>query len=166
MGECGTRTTADPRIFGPPAWRAFHVFAQNYPATPAPTVKAACTAFVRAIPYMLPCPHCGYDFATFIADNDAYEGVDPYNPACYGSAAYGMPCQGPATACASQAGLVNFFLRAHYHVDALTKPCKKLWTPSMAAAAYGQVTDFCANNIVYGTEQLCRSAGETGCVVR
>ena len=51
------------------------------------------------------------------------------------------------------------------NVDTLTKPCKKLWTPSMAAAAYGQVEDFCANNIVYGTKQLCKSVGETDCVV-
>jgi hypothetical protein len=35
----------------------------------------------------------------------------------------------------------------------------------MAAAAFGQVEDFCANNIVYGTEQLCKSVGETDCVV-
>lgn len=35
----------------------------------------------------------------------------------------------------------------------------------MAAAAYGQVEDFCANNIVYGTEQLCRSSGQNDCVV-
>jgi hypothetical protein len=40
MGECGSRTTADPRIFGPPAWRAFHLFAQNYPTQPTATVKA------------------------------------------------------------------------------------------------------------------------------
>ena len=38
-------------------------------------------------------------------------------------------------------------------------------TPSMAAAAFGQVEDFCANNIVYGTEQLCKSVGETDCVI-
>jgi hypothetical protein len=102
----------------------------------------------------------------------------------------------PSQACANQANLVNFFLRAHFNVDTLTKPCKKLWwgegegfrnffffferkttnfsslfinqiprTPSMAAAAYGQVEDFCANNIVFGTQQLCKSVGETGCVV-
>ena len=35
----------------------------------------------------------------------------------------------------------------------------------MAAAAYGQVEDFCANNIVFGTLAICRSVGETGCVV-
>lgn len=163
MGECGTRTTADPRIFGPPAWRAFHIFAQNYPAAPAATVKTACEAFVNAIPYMLPCPHCGYDFQQFIQANALYDGT--FNPACKASVAYNMPCQSVPVACSSQANLVNFFLRAHYNVDTLTKPCKKLWTPSMAAAAYGQVTDFCANNIVYGTVQLCRTAGETGCVV-
>ena len=144
---------------------------------------------------MLPCPHCGYDFLEFIKVNDLYENTDPFNPACKGSQAYGMPCQGPATvrffcrrgaarrrrrrrllrapprgsgrrsgsspqtrqkvffisfslsrrffsqtfpffkkssktkkqACANQANLVNFFLRAHFNVDTLTKPCKKLW---------------------------------------
>ena len=30
-------------------------------------------------------------------------------------------------ACQNQSNLVNFFLRAHYNVDTLTKPCKKLW---------------------------------------
>lgn len=195
MGECGVRTTADPRIFGPPAWRAFHLFAQNYPAAPAVTVKAACEAFVNAIPYMLPCPHCGYDLSQFIQVgtggvvvcrsvgwksgrlnpqtcfffsffpqvNALYDGT--FNPACRASVPYNMPCTSVATACSSQANLVNFFLRAHYNVDALTKPCKQLWTPAMAAAAYGQYTDFCANNIVYGTVPLCRTAGETGCVV-
>ena len=151
--------------FGPPAWRAFHLFAQNYPAQPTATVKAACVAFVNSVGYMLPCPHCGYDFISFIKVNDLYENSDPFNPACKGSRAYNMPCQGPVTACSNQANLVNYFLRAHYNVDTLTKPCKKLWTPSMAAAAYGQVEDFCANNIVFGTEQLCKSVGETGCVV-
>ena len=173
MGECGSRTTADPRVFGPPAWRAFHLFAQNYPTQPTATVKAACVAFVNSLGYMLPCPHCGFDFISFIEVNELYENVDPYNPACKGSQAYNMPCQGPVTvrrrrdrgggieliqlikaaaaslllllhskteknenpknpktpsqACANQANLVNFFLRAHFNVDTLTKPCKKLW---------------------------------------
>ena len=47
-------------------------------------------------------PHCGYDFLSFIKTNDLYEGTDPYNPACKGSQAYNMPCQGPVTACSSQ----------------------------------------------------------------
>ena len=97
MGECGSRTTADPRIFGPPAWRAFHLFAQNYPTQPTATVKAACVTFVKSLAYMLPCPHCGFDFISFIQVNDLYEGVDPFNPACKGSQAYSMPCQGPVT---------------------------------------------------------------------
>lgn len=46
---------------------------------------------------MLPCPHCGYDFLEFIKVNDLYENTDPFNPACKGSQAYNMPCQGPAT---------------------------------------------------------------------
>jgi hypothetical protein len=30
-------------------------------------------------------------------------------------------------ACSNQANLVNFFLRAHYNVQTLTQPCKRLW---------------------------------------
>ena len=112
MGECGTRTSADPRVFGPPAWLTFHTFAQNYPASPTAAVKASCIAFINAIPLMLPCPHCGYDFKSFIQTNNAFEGVDPFNPTCQASVQYNMPCQGPTTACESQSNLVNFFLRA------------------------------------------------------
>ena len=167
MGECGTRTTGDPRIFGPPTWRTFHIFAQNYPTEPVATVKTACIAFLKAIPYMLPCAHCGYDFQQFLAANELYASRgDHWNAMCAGSQAYNMPCAGPMTgACDSQSGLVNFFLRAHYNVDRLNKPCKKLWTPSMAAAAYGQVEDFCATCQVVGTKELCRSVGEKDCVV-
>ena len=113
MGECGVRTTADPRVFGPPTWRTLHIAAQNYPTEPIDTVKAACVAFVNSVAYMLGCPHCGYDFIQFIKTNDLYEGKDPWNPACKGSQQYNMPCQGPTTACENQANLVNFFLRAH-----------------------------------------------------
>ena len=49
-----------------------------------------------------------------------------------------MPCQAPSTACASQSNLVNFFLRAHYNVDTLTKPCKQLWSPAQASEAYAE----------------------------
>jgi hypothetical protein len=35
MGECGTRSTADPRVWGPEAWQMLHVMAQNFPSTPS-----------------------------------------------------------------------------------------------------------------------------------
>lgn len=63
MGKCGTRTTIDPRTFGPDCWLAFHYFAQWYPTDPSEQAQEACVNFINAIPYMLPCTICGYDFA-------------------------------------------------------------------------------------------------------
>ena len=51
------------------------------------------------------------------------------------------------------------------NVRSHTEPCSKLWSPTMAAAAYANKYAFCANNIVWGSDELCRSVGETGCVV-
>lgn len=74
-----------------------------------------------------------------------------------------MPCRTPETACLTQSNLVNFFLRAHYNVDTLTKPCKSLWSPQQAYEAYAYITDWCATGIVWGTLPICKSVGETGC---
>lgn len=163
MGQCGNRATSDPRIFGPEAWRTFHRFAQNYPSEPDSTTQQACRNFLNAIPYMLPCGHCGYDFAEFIQTNEEHEGSDPYFAGCGGSEEYNMPCQGPVTACLNQSNLVNFFLRAHHNVDVLTKPCKPLWSPQQAQEAYEYQQDFCATGIVYGTSPICKEEGETEC---
>lgn len=93
VGECGTRTTQDPRVFGPEAWLTFHRFAQNYPETPNNATYNACKNFINAIPYMVPCPHCGYDFQLFIEASIEHEGT--YSSACAASKEYDMPCQGP-----------------------------------------------------------------------
>jgi len=165
MGQCGTRTTSDPRVFGPEAWITFHRFAQNYPERPNENTYDACTQFIRSIPYMLPCAHCGYDFSQFIKVNEKYENTtNPYQEECSASLEYDMPCQGPQTACESQKNLVNFFLRAHHNVDKLTKPCKPLYSPEQASIAYSNQQNFCATGIVYGTEPICKSEGETNCV--
>jgi hypothetical protein len=164
MGQCGSRTTADPRVFGPEAWITFHRFAQNYPKDPTDQTIQACIDFTKSIPYMLPCPHCGYDFKQFILANEENEKSNPYAPACSSCKEYNMPCQGIVTACQNQQNLVNFFLRAHHNVDKLTKPCKPLYSPQQAAEAYTNQQNFCATGIVYGTEEICKSKGDTGCV--
>jgi len=66
----GNRTTADPRIFGPVTWRTVHRFAQHYPVSPTPDVQEACINFVNALPFMLPCPHCGYDLSQVISHRE------------------------------------------------------------------------------------------------
>lgn len=63
MGSCGTRTTIDPRTFGPDAWTMLHYFAENYPAQPSAQTQEACVNFLNAIPQVLPCTLCGFDFA-------------------------------------------------------------------------------------------------------
>lgn len=62
MGTCGTRTTLDPRVFGPEAWQMLHIFAQNYPSDPQSQVVEACERMINALPYMLPSPASGYTF--------------------------------------------------------------------------------------------------------
>lgn len=57
------RTTADPRVFGPYTWRTLHRFMQHYPETPSSQTQTACVNFVNALPFLIPCPHCGYDFS-------------------------------------------------------------------------------------------------------
>lgn len=63
MGSCGTRVTTDPRTFGPDAWRMLHYFAENYPSQPGAQTQEACVNFLNAIPHILPCTLCGFDFA-------------------------------------------------------------------------------------------------------
>ena len=92
--------------------------------------------FVNALPYMLPCSHCGLDLAEFIRASEENEGT--YAADCAASEEYGMPCQGPALACTNGTLLVNFFLRAHHNVDIHTKPCKPMWSPAQATAAYAE----------------------------
>ena len=63
VGVCGNRTTADPRVFGPFTWRTLHRFMQLYPVNPSNQTQEACVRFVNALPFLIPCPHCGYDFS-------------------------------------------------------------------------------------------------------
>lgn len=64
IGACGVRTTADPRVWGPEAWRMLHVFAQNFPTDPTQQAIDACTNFINALPWMLPSPLAGYTLGT------------------------------------------------------------------------------------------------------
>ena len=61
MGQCGTRISSDPRVFGPYTWRTLHRFAEHYPVAPTPSVKEACVNWINALPLIIPCAHCGND---------------------------------------------------------------------------------------------------------
>ena len=59
-------SSADPRVFGPPTWYALHVMAANYPVAPRRATRRACRAFLRALPWMLPCAACGAHLRSFL----------------------------------------------------------------------------------------------------
>lgn len=160
MGQCGVRTTADPRVFGPFTWRTLHKFAQHYPLAPSNQTQEACVNFINSLPFLIPCPHCGYDFSQFIVDNIEHAGT--FNQSCKANATYAMPCTTPAQACATRELLIPFFLRAHHNVDSHNKPCKPLWSRQQAADAFLVQPGFCATSIVNGRYELCRGVSGSG----
>jgi hypothetical protein len=163
VGACvRERSSSDPRVFGPDAWRTLHRFAANFPDAPTPAVSAACAAFLTSLPLMLPCSRCGADLAAFLRANEQHAGS--FHPACRPQRAWGGKCTDLKTTCASREALVSFFLRAHDNVNRWVQPCREPWTPRRADAAYGLAHGFCAGTIVVGETALCRWAGDTDCV--
>ena len=68
-GSCGSRSSSDPRVFGPHFWKTFHTMAVNYHSPPTEAALRACSAFLHALPYMIPCTHCAWDLGQFIQLN-------------------------------------------------------------------------------------------------
>ena len=84
-------SSADPRVFGPPAWYALHVMAAHYPASPKPRTQRECVRFLRALPWMLPCAICGGHLRRFLRKH----------------------CDSVDAAATSRRRLVRFLMRAH-----------------------------------------------------
>ncbi|CCV02402.1 Ervl/Alr family protein [Armadillidium vulgare iridescent virus] len=47
-----------PNKWGPSYWFTYHTFASTYPVNPTPIVMDAARAFIKIIPYTLPCVSC------------------------------------------------------------------------------------------------------------
>lgn len=84
-GFCGEVSYLDARAWGPPTWRALHVFAENFPADPNNATIAACENMTAALPWML--PQHGASFQQTLGD--------------------------PKQACVNQSTLVHAFVDAH-----------------------------------------------------
>ena len=110
--HCATRTTADPRIFGPELWRSFHRIAHNYPVIPSKDTCRYARSFLESIPYMLPCPNCGCSFLMYLEENN----IDKI--------------------CSSRDNLVEFFVEVHNYVSKHLDPNKKIWTIQDAHKTY------------------------------
>ncbi len=130
---CGEAPTGDPRVFGPITWTALHMMGQNYPDEPNEDTIINCKAFVKALPYMLPCSHCGFHLQEFIND---YISENP-------------------DFCSNQANLVKFFVEAHNNVSKHTNPEREPWTVEDANKKYNS-QDACFHNMVWGDQALCR----------
>ena len=112
--KCGYVTTGDPRVFGPELWRSLHRIAQNYPKNPTMDTQKHAISFLEAIPYMIPCPHCGCDFLMYLEEHDL------------------------SKVCKNKTSLVTFLVNAHNRVSKHLNPKKKLWTVKEANKAYSK----------------------------
>ena len=172
-GACATKdkpfATTDPRAFGPTLWKAFHMIAANFPSPPTKAAHQACVAFITALPYLVPCRHCGWDLGEFIKYNIDHEDDTDYNirQGCFGfsneTGDFTEPCESPERACMSTYRLTSFFARAHNNVNNHTNPCRKPYTTEEALDQYLTAPDgTCYHNTVWGSDpdpnkanQLC-----------
>ena len=106
--------SASPEIWGPPTWLSLHYLAEGYPEQPSPPVKRSCKAFLKALPWMLPCDSCGFHFRKFLA---TYPG-------------------GVAKISSCRDALRCFLVDAHNAIRAHTRPDAKPWTPADASEVY------------------------------
>jgi len=134
-----------PQVWGPPTWESLHRLAAGYPDSPTPPVKRHCAAFLRAIPWMLPCESCGFHFMSFLEN---YEGGLELIVSC-------------------RPELVRFLVEAHNDVSARTRPEELPWTVHRAQEAYAAPVEVenCEPYPLdwFGRSGLVRSVESRGC---
>jgi len=106
--------SSSPEVWGPPLWRSLHYLAEGYPINPSPPVKRSCEAFLKALPWMLPCDSCGFYFRKFLL---SYPG-------------------GVARIARCRESLRCFLVEAHNAIRAHTRPEASPWTPEDAVREY------------------------------
>jgi hypothetical protein len=95
-----------------PPWTAW-LPQVNYHSPPTEVAVDACTNFLNALPYLIPCAHCAYDLGQFIRTNANKNGL--FDSECGGATTEDFDeslCLKPEEACKSQRTLVSFFVRA------------------------------------------------------
>lgn len=70
---CPQVSSSSPEVFGPPLWFSLHTMAAKYPEAPPASKQQACSAFVTALPEMLPCDDCSDHFKAFLEESDLTE---------------------------------------------------------------------------------------------
>ena len=102
----------DPTVWGPHAWKLFHIMAENYPENPSPIYKIKATEFIRSIPFMIPCEKCSIHAMKFIDERE----------------------DKIINIVSSRSNLANFFVDFHNYVNA--RYGKKIYTYEEARNLY------------------------------
>jgi len=142
-------------VFGPHTWKTFHTMAVNYHSPPTEVAVDACTNFLNALPYLIPCAHCAYDLGQFIRTNANKNGL--FDSECGGATTEDFDeslCLKPEEACKSQRTLVSFFVRAQNNVNQHVHPCRPRFTIMQAYNTYAE-EHICAHSVVWGSKQIC-----------
>lgn len=58
----------DPSVWGPSAWKFFHIVAEHYPSVASPLVQERTKGFIRSLPFILPCADCSSHAFGYIQD--------------------------------------------------------------------------------------------------
>jgi hypothetical protein len=109
---CTRKLSADPRVFGPDMWATLHRISVNYPKNPNKITRKNAIRFIKSLPYMIPCTHCGCHFSNFTKEHNLkHVSKNRYN-------------------------ITSFFVNAHNNVSKHTNPNNKPWTTEQAMKKY------------------------------
>lgn len=70
------KSTADPRIMGPPRWFNYHTTAKYYSKSPNTETKRHMKNFITSIPYTLPCDRCKIHASEYITMHEKMGTLD------------------------------------------------------------------------------------------
>jgi hypothetical protein len=110
--KCSRKTSADPRVFGPEMWVTLHRISVNYPNKPSKIAQENAAKFIKSLPYMLPCTHCGCHFLHYLKKHNLQN------------------------VCKNRHNITAFFVNAHNSVSKHTNPKNKPWTTEQALKTY------------------------------
>ena len=66
-------TDIDPHIWGPKFWATYHIYASTYPFNPTPIIMDAARAFIKVIPFTIPCTSCSDHAFAYIQNTKKHD---------------------------------------------------------------------------------------------
>ena len=138
-------TSAVPAIFGPYLWTSFHLISVNYPDNPLPQTQNSAIQFIKSLPWLLPCDHCGYHLLEFIEEK--------YLPEFNSNLSEKLNI-----ITKNRYNLVTFFTELHNDVSQHVDKNIKRWSTEDTIEYYSKGKRFNVNNIkIWKNQELKRS---------